>query len=466
MVKFMTAMKFQYVQKLLIPLLCLSVTVLFIYLNRIHPYYFIDEVFHVNQTLQYCDGNFTQWDQKITTLPGLYILATLILSPLKLCNIFYLRCINLLGTFLNLYLTNSILKQISITHRMQRWDNWIKLSVACNITFFPPLFFWHFLYYTDVVSLNAVLLMVLLHLHKQFKLAAFVGLLSVIIRQTNIIWVAFLTMECLFDILDNKIGKSISPKQYNSVTYVKLLWKRLIDEIFSGWKSFVMLMNEILIKLFPYVTVCLTFVAFVFWNKGIVVGDRSAHTPTVHIPQLLYFSAFLSCFLWPYMIVHWKDYFKFIRKHWALESFFLVLLILIVHFNTLVHPYVLADNRHYVFYLWNKFMGKYWWFKYLLVPVYSFTLYTMFCGIKHLRFMSQINYIFMVSVILIPQLLIEPRYFIVPYVFYHLFIQKPKKWQIVAESMTTLIVNFLQFYIFVNKVFYWSDIPNPQRISW
>lgn len=225
-------------------------------------------------------------------------------------------------------------------------------------------------------------------------------------------------------------------------------------------------MKEIFIKLFPYVTVCLTFVAFVFWNKGIVVGDRTAHTPTVHIPQLLYFSAFLFCFLWPYMIVYWKHYFKFVRKHWVLESFFLILLILIVHFNTLVHPYVLADNRHYVFYLWNKFMGKYWWFKYLLVPVYSVTLYTMFCGIKHLRFMSQINYIFMVFVILVPQLLIEPRYFIVPYVFYHLFIQKPKKWQIIAETVTTLIVNFLQFYIFVNKVFYWSDIPHPQRISW
>ena len=34
-----------------------------------------DEPFHVDQTAQYCRGNFTAWDPKITTLPGLYLLG-------------------------------------------------------------------------------------------------------------------------------------------------------------------------------------------------------------------------------------------------------------------------------------------------------------------------------------------------------------------------------------------------------
>lgn len=87
-----------------------------------------------------------------------------------------MRCINLLGTFLNLYLAHSIIKQISITHWTQRWNDWMKFTVACNIMFFPPLFFWHFLYYTDVASVNAILLMLLLHLYKKFKMAALVGM--------------------------------------------------------------------------------------------------------------------------------------------------------------------------------------------------------------------------------------------------------------------------------------------------
>ncbi|XP_076302613.1 dol-P-Glc:Glc(2)Man(9)GlcNAc(2)-PP-Dol alpha-1,2-glucosyltransferase-like [Lasioglossum baleicum] len=453
----------QCTQKVLIPL---SVVTLFIYLNRVQPYYFIDEVFHIPQTLRYCAGNFTQWDPKITTLPGLYLITTLLLSPLNLCNIFYMRCINLLGTFLNLYLANSIIKQISITHWKQRWNDWMKFTVAYNIMFFPPLFFWHFLYYTDVVSVNTILLMLLLHLHKQFTMAAIIGVLSVLIRQTNIIWVAFITVEHLLDLLDHKISKVISHEQYSSVTYLRLLWKKIIEETCHGWKLFIKFITQLCVQMFPYIIVCLLFFTFVIWNKGIVIGDKSAHVPTVHIPQLLYFSTFLFCFLWPYMIIYWKDYLKFISKHWILGSCVLILLTLIVHFNTLVHPYVLADNRHYVFYFWNKFMGRYKQFKYLLVPVYSFTLYTMFHGLKHLRFMTQINFILMISIVLIPQLLLEPRYFIIPYILYRFLIKKPEKWQIIAESITSLIINFLQFYIFVNKVFYWNDQPYPQRISW
>ena len=34
-----------------------------------------DEPFHVNQTGQYCKGQWSNWDPKITTLPGLYLLG-------------------------------------------------------------------------------------------------------------------------------------------------------------------------------------------------------------------------------------------------------------------------------------------------------------------------------------------------------------------------------------------------------
>lgn len=86
-----------------------------------------------------------------------------------------MRCINLLGTFVNLYLAYNIFEQISLSCQTQKWSSWMKLTVSYNIMFFPPLFFWHFLYYTDVVSVNAVLLMLLLHLREQFKMAAFLG---------------------------------------------------------------------------------------------------------------------------------------------------------------------------------------------------------------------------------------------------------------------------------------------------
>jgi alpha-1,2-glucosyltransferase len=43
--------------------------------NRIVPEPYMDEIFHVPQTQQWCAGNWSSWDPKITTLPGLYVLV-------------------------------------------------------------------------------------------------------------------------------------------------------------------------------------------------------------------------------------------------------------------------------------------------------------------------------------------------------------------------------------------------------
>ena len=39
------------------------------------PEPYIDEIFHLRQCQTYCDYKFTQWDDKITTPPGLYIIG-------------------------------------------------------------------------------------------------------------------------------------------------------------------------------------------------------------------------------------------------------------------------------------------------------------------------------------------------------------------------------------------------------
>lgn len=187
-----------------------STVLLFLYLNRVQPQYFIDEAFHVPQTLRYCAWNFTQvtcaqkrstldyyvsrhslfaakmnftklifflfqWDPKITTLPGLYLITAAILSPFNLCNITYMRFVNLIGTCVNLYLIYNVIKENRKSNRTDQQDDWLTLASAYNVTLFPPLYFWCFFYYTDVMSVNAVLLMLLLHQRKHAKATAFAG---------------------------------------------------------------------------------------------------------------------------------------------------------------------------------------------------------------------------------------------------------------------------------------------------
>ncbi|XP_012282263.1 putative Dol-P-Glc:Glc(2)Man(9)GlcNAc(2)-PP-Dol alpha-1,2-glucosyltransferase [Orussus abietinus] len=436
---------------------------LFIYLNSIHPYYFIDEAFHIPQTLRYCEGKFFEWDSKITTLPGLYLITAGVLAPFGLCNITWIRSINLIGTLFNVFLVYKITKynRSGFSH-----SDWIHLTTTYVIVLFPPLYFWFFLYYTDVISVNTVLLMLLLQLQKHFTAAAFVGMLSIFVRQTNIIWVVLLTVERALQLLETRLKNPISQRILSSPKYVHLLWDYTVDEARRGLTPFFKFVLQMGFHLLPYVTIILGFIAFVIWNGGIVVGDHSAHVPTIHVPQMFYFSIFTLCFAWPYMLPHGKGFFRSIRRHWQLTSLLLVSMITVIHFNTLVHPYVLADNRHYVFYVWNKLMGRYVWFKYVVIPVYGFSMYAFLACIGHVRYLSKIAYIGAVCTVLIPQLLLEPRYFIIPYIIFRLHIQKPKFWQLSLELLATLTVNFLQFFIFANKVFYWPDQPNPQRISW
>ncbi|XP_011869846.1 PREDICTED: putative Dol-P-Glc:Glc(2)Man(9)GlcNAc(2)-PP-Dol alpha-1,2-glucosyltransferase [Vollenhovia emeryi] len=443
-----------------------STVLLFLYLNRIQPDYFIDEAFHVPQTLRYCARNFTQWDPKITTLPGLYLIATAILSPFNLCDVAHMRCVNLLGTCVNLYLFYNIIKRSRGSNETDRRNDWLTLATACNLALFPPLYFWCFFYYTDVVSVNAVLLMLYLHQRERTTAAALAGLLGVLVRQTNVIWLGFFTIERALDLFERRMEQPVPPGVLSTPSHIRLIWRQIVYESRIGPLSLARFVARICGGLLPHVTVCLAFVAFVAWNGGIVVGDRTAHVATVHLCQLLYFAAFVSLFSWPYVLPHWRACTRLLRRRWILAGCAVALMAATVRLNTLVHPYVLADNRHYWFYVWNRFLGRRAAFRYLPIPVYAASLFAMSRNVAHLRFLTQINYVLCVCAVLVPQLLVEPRYFILPYVFYRLNMKRPEGWQVCCESLTTLAINCAQFVIFANKVFYWEDQPYAQRISW
>ncbi|XP_067205458.1 dol-P-Glc:Glc(2)Man(9)GlcNAc(2)-PP-Dol alpha-1,2-glucosyltransferase isoform X2 [Linepithema humile] len=279
---------------------------LFRYLNRIQPNYFIDEAFHIPQTLRYCAWNFTQWDPKITTLPGLYFITTAILSPFNLCDITYIRGVNLLGTCINLYLLYNIIKKNCKSNERNRWNDWLILALTYNITLFPPLYFWCFFYYTDVVSVNVVLLMLFLHQRKHRKMTAFAGLIAVLVRQTNIIWLGFFAIEHALDIFECKMEQPVPPHVLNTSSHIRLIWKQIMYELRKGWLFFFKFIAEVCCSLLPYITTCLMFIAFVVWNKGIVIGDRTAHVATIHICQIFYFSAFVSLFSWPFIFSRGK----------------------------------------------------------------------------------------------------------------------------------------------------------------
>lgn len=136
-----------------------------------------------------------------------------------------------------------------------------------------------------------------------------------------------------------------------------------------------------------------------------------------------------------------------------------------VAYNTQIHPYMLADNRHYTFYIWNRFYERHEYARFAIIPVYIFGLSVIFSSLD-----GSIGFktFFIVSTVitLCLQKLIEIRYFLVPFLLLRLNQTKTtKKWTFV-ELIVNLTINYLTFTIFFNKKIRWNDFEEDQRIIW
>lgn len=434
------------------------------FFNNTQPDPYIDELFHIPQAAKFCKGNFFEWDQKITTLPGLYLFSVGIFKPIGLllnydiCTVNILRSTNLICAIFNFYLIYEILKvKNSVKERIDQESLFKILLSALNISTFPVLYFFSFLYYTDALSTSMILLMYALHLQSKHQLSAAIGFFSVLVRQTNIIWVFYVACETILTDLEEFVEKILRKNVFDKGSYLKFsqgIVKRLINR---GTHK----------KVLGFVIVALLFVLFVILNQGIVVGDRTAHTPVVHIPQMFYFATFSLFFSLPYAIRSLKSFIKLV---FSIDQAFILLLwtvafYYIVQHNTMVHQYVLADNRHYIFYIWRRLYENIAYFRYLMVPVYVFSFYHI---MKNSNFKCFPLFVLCVVLNLVPQKLLEFRYFILPFILYRLHFNGNdlKWWELALEFVFNSLVNIVTIYIFFTKKFYWEDSPAVQRIMW
>lgn len=215
-----------------------------------------------------------------------------------------------------------------------------------------------------------------------------------------------------------------------------------------------------------YTYVCVLFVTFIVANKGIVVGDKEAHALAIHIPQILYFLLFY-CFFSPVSTIMSLPKFlrciRFAKKETALIVVFLAI---IIHFNTLVHPYLLADNRHYAFYVWKRLYEGNCTFRYLLIPIYMLGGYSIMERLKEAKIPFMLAFIISTVILLVPQKLFEFRYFILPYIFLSLNSSRRHVLEVFFESIYYIIINFLTFYLFFSREIVWSDDQTIHRFLW
>ncbi|KAF4974520.1 hypothetical protein FZEAL_8588 [Fusarium zealandicum] len=449
--------------------------------SAVVPEPYLDEVFHIPQAQKYCQGRFREWDDKITTPPGLYFLSLLIPGVVRpegslggyVCDANSLRAASAVALMILAYLALQCRHEIEArfyeahSSAKLRVHSQYALHTAFNIGLFPLLFFFSGLYYTDVASTAAVLVAYLNHLRRLGRdrssflsdlLTISLGIFTLSFRQTNVFWVVvyFGGLEAVHAVKTLRPECRDQPSMTTLVEQVKhYTWRYSLGDIHDPplhmfWPDDMVfcvlslgiaaLCNPIRVirQIWPYFAVLCSFGIFVVWNGGVVLGDKSNHVATIHLPQMLYIWPFFAFFSLPLVLPHMIPVIhvlirmfktdkvadsgaagpagssrenKLRKSHqsapndgtatstttntalsaplkaiatifgskiiWALYFLATTLLsIAVVRYNTIIHPFTLADNRHYMFYVFRYTIRRANWIRYALIVPYTLARWT------------------------------------------------------------------------------------------
>ena len=189
---------------------------------------------------------------------------------------------------------------------------------AIELSLFPLLFFFHFLYYTDTGSVFWVLLSYLASRKKLYQIAAITSFIAITFRQTNIVWMMLIMGLEIVDLLKNK---NSNPNFKEFILFVINDYVLLIKKLWG------FLLNGVLFGL------------FLIWNKGIVIGDKSNH---------------------------------------VLDNTQLHVISQIIMLFRIEHAFLLSDNRHFSFYIWRWFFKGNLVNRLLVIPAYMMALTGLF----------------------------------------------------------------------------------------
>lgn len=226
-----------------------------------------------------------------------------------------------------------------------------------------------------------------------------------------------------------------------------------------------------------YAIAGLMFAIFLIFNRGIVLGDKDAHTSVIHVSQLLHFAFFSIIFGFPWLVTrsNLSQFANTVRKNKLKAMISSMIIVAVSYFSCHVHPYLLADNRHYTFYIWRRFLGcptTLFSKSLLYTPLYGFTLYTTISMLGTKDTLWKYLFSICLCISIVPQKLLEFRYFIVPFTIWRLNIPNNNSSnsnntiQLSIEFVLYTFVNVFTIYIFLYKSFKWPQSSDAQRFMW
>lgn len=137
-----------------------------------------------------------------------------------------------------------------------------------------------------------------------------------------------------------------------------------------------------------------------------------------------------------------------------------------VHHGSVAHPYLLADNRHYTFYIWKNFLGRSAALRVALAPLYAGCAYEVATRLRRRGgTLLAAGLLACAVAALLPAGLLEFRYFSVPTLLFVVHLQPPHWWYSAAQVAVFAAVNAATLYMLCERPFRWPD-GSTARFMW
>lgn len=284
---------------------------------------------------------------------------------------------------------------------------------------FPLIFPFFFVIYTDVYAMLFVFLALFFALEKRLWISGICGILGILVRQNNIIWLAFIALLV-----------------YCEDYYPQYRWKEV-----KQW----------ILKFLFYFLAAIALIAFAVWNKGLALAGNEFHYLTLH-PGNVFLFLFLFFFLFlPSNLLNAFKILSYLKQHLLL--WFILTLLFTVHvffFNHYPRCNSFARFLHNWLVFWMttpSFSAK----AISFLPI-AYSILSL-CVTRLQRKSFYLLYPFTaLSLMVLP--IIEIRYAFIPFAFFLLFKQKDSEKITLATLATYVIPNICIIYLIIDGSFF------------
>ena len=382
----------------------------------------VDETFYYPQIKNFLEFDF-HLNPSISMLPGYHYAVfalALIFGAKSVASIRFISfCIAILSMAVFYVLARHVREQDSPSKTLQ-------------YVFFPLLYPFFFVIYTEALSILLVCLAIYLTLRERFYLAGLVGILSCLVRQDNIMWVGFMFLLLVLDVLRAGNINAVTRTGERRGVGVATIWTVAVNGA-------------------VYLATFTLFAAFLFVNKGVAVADVEANQLSrIHLGNV-YFLLFTFFFMFlPMNLAKAPKIVALVRRHKLVPVYIIGLFLLFLATFTIDHPYNTEPWAQW--FLSNQILT---YFKQdplrkalFFLPI----LYSVLSLLTTRLYERKYYLIFPLSVLfLAPHWMVDPRYYLIPFVLFLLFKEDDPK---PVRYITYMMYVGLSCYFFLSIVSY------------